>query len=125
MSTGEQKTFSFKVNVLPFIVATLGEFTALYFWLWFFREEQYLLAVVILLAGFLAERIAVLYWVSQVFGAEVGITGSKKTPRPEGDRPAHDHGVRDHRLVDLVLRRSRPRPHHGSNLTRSFSPRHS
>ena len=34
----------------------------------------------ILLAGFLTERLAVLYWVSQVFGAEIGITGSKKTP---------------------------------------------
>lgn len=80
MSVGEHKPFSFKVNVLPFIVATFGEFVALYFWLWFFWERQYLLAVVLLLAGFLAERLAVLYWVSQVFGAEVGITGSKKTP---------------------------------------------
>ena len=80
MSVGEHKPFSFRVNVLPFIVATVGEFTALYFWLWFFREQQYLIALVLLLAGFLAERLAVLYWVSQVFGAEVGITGSKKTP---------------------------------------------
>ena len=54
--------------------------SALYFWLWFFREEQYLLALAILLVGFLAERLAVLYWVSQVFGAEIGITGSTKTP---------------------------------------------
>ena len=80
MSVGEHKPFSFKVNVLPFIVATVGEFVALYFWLWFFWEQQYLLGLVILLAGFLTERLAVLYWVSQVFGAEVGITGSKKTP---------------------------------------------
>ncbi|MGP0068416.1 MAG: peroxidase family protein [Isosphaeraceae bacterium] len=80
MSNGEHKSFSFKVNVLPFMVATIGEFTALYFWLWFFWKEQYVIAVLILLAGFLAERLAVLYWVSQVFGAEVGITGSKKTP---------------------------------------------
>ncbi len=80
MSVGERRPFSFQVNVLPFIVATFGEFVALYFWLWFFRERQYLLAIVILLAGFLTERLAVLYWVSEVFGAEVGITGSKKTP---------------------------------------------
>jgi prostaglandin-endoperoxide synthase 2 len=80
MSVGEQKPFSFKVNVLPFIIATFGEFVALYFWLWFMWERQYVLAIVLLLAGFLAERLAVLYWVSQVFGAEVGITGSQKTP---------------------------------------------
>ena len=36
MAVGEHKPFSFKVNVLPFIVATFGEFVALYFWLWFF-----------------------------------------------------------------------------------------
>ena len=80
MAAGGQKPFSFVVNVLPFIVATGGEFVALFFWLWFFHERNYALALVILLAGFLTERLAVLYWVSQVFGAEVGITGSKKTP---------------------------------------------
>src|SRR5690242_15897070 len=80
MAVGERKPFSFRVNVLPFFVATFGEFVALYFWLWFLWERQYLLAVAILLAGFLTERLAVLYWVSQVFGAEVGITGSQKTP---------------------------------------------
>ncbi len=80
MAPDEKKPFSFKVNVLPFIVATFGEFVALYFWLWFFLEKNYILAIVLLLIGFLAERLAVLYWVSQVFGAEIGITGSTKTP---------------------------------------------
>ena len=75
-----KKPFSFKVNVLPFIIATFGEFTALFFWLWLFNDGYYLLAIAVLLAGFLAERLAVLYWVSQVFGAEIGITGSTKTP---------------------------------------------
>jgi hypothetical protein len=70
---------SFKKNILPFILATVGEFTALFFWLYlFYKGEQHALALIILLAGFLTERLAVLYWVSQVFGAEVGITGSHK-----------------------------------------------
>jgi hypothetical protein len=78
MSTGQPR--SFKKHILPFILATVGEFSALYFWLlFFFKGEWYVPALLILLAGFLVERLAVLYWVSQVFGAEIGITGSHKT----------------------------------------------
>ncbi len=77
MADGQPQTF--QKNVLPFILATLGEFTALFFWLKLFHQgDSYAPALVILLAGFLVERVAVLYWVSQVFGAEIGITGSQK-----------------------------------------------
>ena len=48
---------------LPFIIATGGEFLGLYFWLHFWDAGSYLLATLILWAGFLTERIAVLGWV--------------------------------------------------------------
>jgi len=48
---------------LPFIVATGGEFIGLYFWLYYWDAGSYLLATVVLWAGFLTERISVLGWV--------------------------------------------------------------
>jgi len=65
---------------LPFIIATGGEFIALFFWFRFFNDGRYILATIVLFAGFLTERLAVLYWVKVNFGAQVGITGQHKTP---------------------------------------------
>lgn len=63
---------------LPFLVATGGEFIALYFWLYFFDRGNYLLATILLWAGFLTERIAVLVWVNLNFGDDIGIAAKDK-----------------------------------------------
>ena len=56
---------SFVKDRLPFIVATGSEFIGLYFWLYFLDQGgiNLLLATIMLSAGFLSERIAVLGWV--------------------------------------------------------------
>jgi len=48
---------------LPFIVATGGEFIGLYFWLFYWDQGSYLLATIVLWAGFMTERVSVLGWV--------------------------------------------------------------
>ena len=63
---------------LPFIIATGGEFIALYFWLYFFEQQDYWLATFLLWLGFLIERVAVLYWVKVNFGDDVGIAAKQK-----------------------------------------------
>jgi hypothetical protein len=54
----------FVYDRLPFIIATGGEFIALFFWLQYWDAGSEVLAVVVLWAGFLTERIAVLGWVN-------------------------------------------------------------
>jgi hypothetical protein len=56
---------SFAKDRLPFIIATGSEFIGLYFWLYFFDQGgvNRLLAAIVLGAGFLSERLAVLGWV--------------------------------------------------------------
>lgn len=49
---------------LPFVIATGGEFIALYFWLQYWDAGNVVLATIILWAGFLTERVAVLGWVN-------------------------------------------------------------
>lgn len=68
----------FETGVLPFIIATVGEFCGLFGWLHFQLQERWLVAGIVLFLGFLAERLAVLFWVSKNFGAEVGITSAAK-----------------------------------------------
>ena len=46
----------------PFVVATGGEFIGLYFWLAYFDAGSYVLATIVLWAGFLTERYVVLNW---------------------------------------------------------------
>ena len=53
---------SFTRDILPFIIATGGEFAALFFWLRFLDNGQWLLANALLWGGFLVERIAVVTW---------------------------------------------------------------
>lgn len=53
----------FVKETLPFFIATGGEFVGLYFWLSLWNQGHWLIAVVVLWAGFLTERIAVLGWV--------------------------------------------------------------
>jgi len=46
-------------GIITFIVTTFGEFIAVYFWLFFFNKGQIIAAIVVLLAGFIVERGAV------------------------------------------------------------------
>ena len=55
---------------LPFVIATGGEFIALYFWLQYWDAGSHVLAILVLWAGFLTERIVVLGWV-QHFDAQM------------------------------------------------------
>jgi hypothetical protein len=59
----EPKT-GFVYDRLPFVIATGGEFIALFFWLQYWDAGSEVLAVIVLWAGFLTERIAVLGWVN-------------------------------------------------------------
>jgi hypothetical protein len=68
----------FQTTKLPFIVATGGEFVALYFWLYFWDRQAFVLATVLLWGGFLTERLAVLYWVKENFGGDRGIAADSK-----------------------------------------------
>ena len=52
----------------PFVVATGGEFLGLYFWLAYFDAGQYVLATIVLWAGFLTERYVVLNWTAAFRG---------------------------------------------------------
>ena len=57
----------FKTDVLPFIIATAGEFAALFFWLRFLDSGQFVLANVLLWAGFAVERLSVYLWIRYVY----------------------------------------------------------
>lgn len=57
----------FKTDVLPFFIATAGEFAALYFWLQFLDAGQFVRANVLLWAGFAVERISVYLWIRYVY----------------------------------------------------------
>lgn len=56
-----------KTDVLPFVVATAGEFTALFFWLFYLDQGRFWTANAILWGGFLVERIAVILWIRFVY----------------------------------------------------------
>ena len=62
----------FKTDVLPFIIATAGEFAALYFWLHFLDAGQFVRANVLLWAGFAVERISVYLWIRYVYRSRGG-----------------------------------------------------
>jgi len=64
----------FKTDVLPFIVATAGEFAALYLWLQFLDAGQFVLANVLLWAGFAVERLAVYLWIRYIYRSREGRT---------------------------------------------------
>ena len=57
----------FKTDVLPFVLATAGEFVALYFWLQFLGAGRPVLANVLLWAGFAVERAAVYLWIRYIY----------------------------------------------------------
>jgi hypothetical protein len=57
----------FRRDILPFLIATVGEFVALYWWLGYHDAGKATLAKVVLWAGFAIERVAVAWWVRFVF----------------------------------------------------------
>lgn len=63
----------FKKDILPFVVATGGEWVALFYWLDFQMKGDLLVANVLLWAGFLVERTAVILWLRYVHRAGTGV----------------------------------------------------
>src|SRR5690606_38181369 len=57
----------FRMDVLPFILATAGEFVALFFWLQYIDQGRFWLANGILWGGFLLERISVITWIRTIY----------------------------------------------------------
>ena len=66
------RNLDFRTDVLPFIIATGGEFAALFFWLRFLDDGRFVLANVFLWAGFIVERLAVYLWIRYVYREEEG-----------------------------------------------------
>ena len=64
------KQLDFKTDILPFLIATLGEFVALFFWLRFLNAGQFWAGQILLWAGFLVERTAVILWLRYVNGSD-------------------------------------------------------
>jgi len=62
----------FKTDVLPFIIATTGEFAALFFWLRFLDGGHFVWANVLLWAGFGVERMSVYLWIRYVYRSRGG-----------------------------------------------------
>ena len=73
------KNLNFQKDILPFIIATFGEFAALTLWLYYQDQGQALLANVLLWAGFLTERTAVILWLRRVYRPLAGVA-SEATP---------------------------------------------
>lgn len=67
---------NFKSDILPFLIATIGEFIALHFWLYYMDLDQFLLANILLWIGFGIERGSVALWIKKVYRPKEGITGS-------------------------------------------------
>lgn len=61
------QNLDFRTDVLPFILATAGEFTALFFWLRYHDLGMFWLANAILWGGFLVERISVITWIRYIY----------------------------------------------------------
>jgi len=66
----------FKKDILPFLVATIGEWFALFYWLELRDRGEILLASILLWAGFLVERTAVILWLRYVHRSGTGIASS-------------------------------------------------
>jgi len=63
-------SLDFRTDVLPFVIATAGEFAALYFWLYYLDQGHFLLANAILWGGFAVERTAVYVWIQYIYREE-------------------------------------------------------
>ena len=65
----------FQRDLVPFLIATIGEFVALVLWLHYLDLGQSRLANLALWTGFAVERIAVAVWVRKVYSPAAGVTG--------------------------------------------------
>src|SRR5688572_2315158 len=63
----------FRTDIVPFVIATAGEFIALFFWLQLFETGQVALATVVLWAGFLLERGMVVLWLRAIYREREGV----------------------------------------------------
>nr|WKN36534.1 hypothetical protein K4G66_29670 [Tunicatimonas sp. TK19036] len=70
-------SLNFKSDVLPFLIATVGEFIALHFWFTYMEIGQFVLANILLWIGFGIERGAVALWLKKVYRPKEGITSSQ------------------------------------------------
>lgn len=61
------RNLNLRTDVLPFVIATAGEFTALFFWLYFLDQGRFWVANAVLWGGFLVERISVIAWIRFVY----------------------------------------------------------
>ena len=73
MITDKIKNLDFKTDILPFLIATIGEFIALVFWLYFSDKDMLVVANLLLWTGFLIERIAVVLWLRFVYRKKQGL----------------------------------------------------
>ncbi|MEQ9442738.1 MAG: hypothetical protein RIG62_27095 [Cyclobacteriaceae bacterium] len=70
-------TLNFKSDVLPFLIATVGEFIALHYWFTYMEVEQFILANMLLWIGFGIERASVALWLKKVYRPKEGITSTQ------------------------------------------------
>lgn len=95
-----------RTDVLPFVLATAGEFTALFFWLHYLDQGRFLLANMILWAGFALERGAVLIWIRYVYRereGERGGGGADEARAPSRALPRTLAGVFVITLTEIII----------------------
>src|SRR5690606_31392516 len=76
-----------RTDVVPFILATVGEFSALFLWLRFIDNNELVVANFVLWAGFMVERVSVALWLQYIYRRGTqggGISGSDFTPHNIG-----------------------------------------
>ncbi|MEX2401100.1 MAG: hypothetical protein WD423_10040 [Rhodothermales bacterium] len=66
-----------RTDILPFVIATAGEFAALFFWLKYLDEGRFIFANLVLWAGFAVERAAVYLWIRFIYRKKEGRTESQ------------------------------------------------
>ncbi|MEE9238868.1 MAG: hypothetical protein V3U58_04825 [Thermodesulfobacteriota bacterium] len=71
---------NFRADLLPFLIATIGEWVGLYYWLHYLDRDNFILANVILWTGFLIERITVVLWVRTVYRPAEGLASPATSP---------------------------------------------
>ncbi len=59
-------SLNYKKDAKTFTIATVGEFCALVLWIYYLDQGYVVLSVILLLAGFLVERLTVLNWVKSI-----------------------------------------------------------
>ena len=71
---------NFKADILPFLIATIGEWVGLFYWLHFLDRDNFILANIILWIGFGIERIAVILWLRTVYRPVEGLASPTSSP---------------------------------------------